>query len=181
MLLLSTAAAAQTRGAEEGPTGTQVGFSFGAFVILPTIGARVTVPLGGPLAIEGAGELLPWFPFEDDNSKYLFFQGQLRHRFGRWGRWRAHATYGATVFARYQRVREFRQTRPDGSVLVHPGYHRFRTEDTLGLHGGIGAERLVSDQVVVRWDVQAIQPVVRSVIPIPRATVSFAWRPGGAR
>jgi hypothetical protein len=51
-----------------------------------------------------------------------------------------YATYGATVFGKYIHGHEFRQSRPDGSVIVFPEYRRMHIVQPAGVHGGFGAE-----------------------------------------
>ena len=158
----------------------QLGGSAGVVFFLPTFGVRVSVPLRPPFALEGAGEYLP-LNFDDDGAEWLHFQAQLRHRLNRGQRWRMHATYGATLFGKYIHRRESRQSRPDGSVIVSPEYRRLLIILPAGVHAGFGAERLLSDRVVARWDVQVLVPVSESSIPVPRAVFGIAWQRGPRR
>src|SRR4030095_2083292 len=89
---------------------------------------------------------------------------------------RMHATDGATLFGKYIHGREFRQSRPDGSVIVFPEYRRMDIVRPAGVHAGFGAERSLSDRVVVRWDVQVV--VRQKSIPVPRAVFGIAWQRG---
>lgn len=96
---------------------TQLGGSAGVVFFLPTFGARLSVPLSPPLALEGLGEYVP-LTFDEDHASWFLFQAQLRHRLNRRQAWRMHATYGVTLFGKYIHRREFRQSRPDGSIIV---------------------------------------------------------------
>lgn len=170
----------------DAPSRIQIGGSGGAFVILPTFGARVTVPIRSPFAVEVTGEYLPVMLDDHCCSKWLLFQGQMRHQLKRGRTWRMHATYGATLFTSYERHRERREPRPDGSVLVFPEYRRLHVRRPLGVHGGFGAERALSDHVAARWDLQVIVPATQSAarlstIPIPKFTFSIAWQPAARR
>src|SRR4051812_32020566 len=107
----------------EAPARTQIGGSAGVVFFLPTFGGRLSVPLRRPLIFETVGEYVP-MTFEDDGAAWCLFQAQLRHRLGRGHAWRMYATYGATLFAKYIHSREFRQSRPDGSVILFPEYGR---------------------------------------------------------
>ena len=156
---------------------TQLGGSAGVVFFLPTFGARLSVPLRPPLTLEAIGEYVP-LTFEDDRAAWFLFQAQLRHRLHRGQAWRTHATYGATLFAKYIHRREFRQSRPDGSVIVFPEYRRMDIVRPAGVHVGLGAERSLSDRVVVRWDVQVVVPVGQMSIPVPRAVFGLAWQRG---
>ena len=161
----------------EAPPRTQLGGSVGVVFFLPTFGARLSVPLRPPLTLEAAGEYVP-LTFDDDGAAWFLFQAQLRHRLNRGQVWRMHATYGATLFAKYTHRPEFRQSRPDGSVLVFPEYRRMRILRPPGIHAGFGAERSLSDRVVGRWDVQVLVPIAQRTIPVPRAVFGIAWQRG---
>lgn len=160
----------------DAPLPIQLGGSAGVVFFLPTFGARLSVPLRPPLTLEGVGEYVP-LTFEDDGAAWFLFQAQLRHRLNRGRAWRMHATYGATLFGKYIHRREFRQSRPDGSVIVFPEYRRMDIVRPAGVHAGLGAERSLSDRVVVRWDVQVLAAGQRS-IPVPRAVFGIAWQRG---
>src|SRR4029453_13424514 len=147
---------------------TQFGGSAGVVFFLPTFGARLSVPLRPSLTLDGVGDYVP-LTFEDDGAVWFFFQDQLRHRLNHGRVWRMHATYGATLFGKYIHRREFRQSRPDGSVIVLPEYPRMDLVGPAGVPAGLGAERSLSDRVVVRWDVQVVGPVGQTSIPVPRA------------
>ena len=159
---------------------TQLGGSAGVVFFLPTFGARLSIPLSPPLALEGLGEYVP-LTFDEDGASWFLFQAQLRHRLSRRQVWRVHATYGVTLFAKYIHRREFRESRPDGSVLVFPEYRRMHIAGPVGVHGGFGAERPVSDRVVVRWDVQVLLAAGQMSIPVPRAVFGIAWQRGTRR
>ena len=159
---------------------TQLGGSAGVVFFLPTFGARLSVPLSSPLALEGLGEYVP-LTFDEDHASWFLFQAQLRHRLSRRQAWRMHATYGVTLFGKYIHRREFRRSRPDGSVLVFPGYRRTHIVRPAGVHAGFGAERPLSDRVVVRWDVQVLLAAGQTSIPIPRAVLGIAWQRGTRR
>lgn len=164
----------------DAPPRTQLGGSAGVLFFLPTFGARLSVPVRTPLALEGVAECAP-LTFDDDRAAWFLFQAQLRHRLNRGQAWRMHATYGATLFAKYTRRREFRESRPDGSVIVFPAYRRMYLVRPAAVHAGLGAERSLSDRVVARWDVQVLVPVDQSSIPAPRAVFGFAWQRGPRR
>ena len=157
-----------------------VGGSAGVVFFLPTFGARLSIPLGPPLALEGVGEYVP-LTFDEDRASWFLFQAQLRHRLNRRQPWRMHATYGMTLFGKYIHRREFRESRPDGSVRVFPEYRRMQIAGPAGLHAGFGAERPVSNRVVVRWDVQVVVAAGQMSIPIPRAVFGLAWQRGAPR
>ena len=159
------------------PSSIQLGGSAGVVYFLPTFGARLSVPLRPPFTLEASGEYVP-LTFEDDRAAWFLFQAQLRHRLHRGQAWRLHATYGATLFGKYIHRREFRQSRPDGSVIVFPEYRRMDLVRPAGVHAGLGAERSLSDRVVARWDVQVLLPVGQSAIPVPRAVFGLAWQRG---
>ena len=161
----------------DAPSRIQFGGSAGVVFFLPTFGARLSVPLQPPLTLEGVGEYVP-LTFEDDGGASILFQAQLRHWMNRGRAWGMHATYGATLFGKYIHRREFRQSRPDGSVIVFPEYRRMDIVRPAGVHVGLGAERSLSDRVVVRWDVQVVVPVGQKSIPVPRAVFGIAWRRG---
>ena len=159
------------------PSPIQLGGSAGVVLILPIFGARLSVPLSAPLALEGVAEYLP-LNFDDDGAEWFYLQAQLRHRLNRGKVWRTHATYGTTLFAKYTHRPESRQSRPDGSVIVFPEYRRMRILRPVGVHAGFGAERSLSDRVVFRWDVQVLVAVGEMAIPVPRAVLGFAWQSG---
>jgi hypothetical protein len=159
---------------------TQLGGSAGAVFFLPTFGAWLSVPLSPPLALEGLGEYVP-LTFDDDRASWFLVQAQLRHRLRSRQAWRMHATYGVTLFGKYIHRREFRESRPDGSVLVFPEYRRTHIVRPAGVHAGFGAQRLLSDRVVVRWDVQVLVAAGQTSIPIPRAVLGIAWQRGTRR
>jgi hypothetical protein len=119
--------------------------------------------------------------FDDDGAAWFLFQAQLRHRLHHGQAWHVHATYGATLFGKYSHRRESRQPRPDGSVIVFPEYRRMSVARPAGVHAGVGAERSLSDRVVVRWDVQVVVPLGRNSIPVPRAVFGLAWQRGSIR
>lgn len=179
LVALSSTAMAQSAPDLETPPRVQLGVTGGALIFLPTVGARLTVPVADRLALEGAAELLPWMPFAEERADYLLFQAGVRHRFGRWRTWRMHGTYGLTFYGTYTHVREVREPRPDGSVIVYPDHRRFRMSRGAAAYGGIGGERLLANGLVVRWDVQAMMPIGMA-IPAPRASFGIAW-PGGRR
>lgn len=179
VVVVSTTVSAQTATNVERAPRVQLGLMGGAIIFLPTAGARLTVPVGDTLALEGAAEFLPWMPFAEERANYLLFQGQARHRFGRWRSWRVHGTYGLTMYGTYTRVAEVREPRRDGSVIVYPGYRRFRMSQAAAAHGGIGGEKPLASGLVVRWDVQAMMPIGMAV-PAPRVSVGVAW-PGRRR
>ena len=164
----------------DGPSPAQLGGSAGIVFFLPTFGARLSVPLRPPITLEGVGEFVP-LTFEDDRAAWFLFQAQLRHRLNRRQAWRMHATYGATLFGKYIHRREFRQSRQDGSVIVFPEYRVMRLVRPAGVHAGFGAERSLSDRVVVRWDVQVLVAVGQKSIPVPRAVFGVAWQRGTRR
>lgn len=155
----------------------QLGGSAGVLFFLPTIGARLSVPLRPPLALEGVAEYVP-STLDDDGAAWLIFQAQLRHRLNRGQTWRMHATYGAALFAKYTHWRESRQARPDGSVIVFPEYRRMHVAGPTCVHAGFGAERSLSERVLMRWDVQVLVPVGVKLIPAPRAVFGVAWQRG---
>ena len=161
----------------DAPSPIQLGGSAGVVFHLPTFGARLCVPLRPPLTLEGAGEYVP-LTVDDDGAAWFLFQAQLRHRLHRGQAWHVHATYGATLFWKYIHRREDRQSRPDGSVIVFPEYRRMDIARPAGVHAGFGAERSLSDRVVVRWDVQVVLPVGQKSIPVPRAVFGIAWQRG---
>jgi hypothetical protein len=162
------------------PSRIQLGGSAGVVFFLPTLGARLSVPLRPPLTLEGVGEYVP-LTFDDDGAAWFLFQAQLRHRLHRGPAWQVHATYGATLFGKYIHRREDRQSRPDGSVIVFPEYRRMDIVRPAGVHAGFGAERSLSDRVAVRWDVQVVVPVGQKSIPVPRAVFGIAWQRGTRR
>lgn len=164
----------------DAPLPTQLGGSAGVVFLLPTFGARLSVPLRPPLTLEGVGEYVP-LTFEDDRASWFLFQAQLRQRLNRGEAWRMHATYGATLFGKYIHRREFRQSRPDGSAIVFPEYRRMHIVRPVSVHAGFGAERSLSDRVVVRWDVQVLVAVGQNSIPVPRAVFGIAWQRGTRR
>jgi len=164
----------------DAPSPTQLGGSAGVVFFLPTFGAWLSVPLRSPLTFEAVGEYVP-LTFDDDGSAGFLFQAQLRHRLNRGQTWRTHATYGATLFAKYVHRRESRQSRPDGSVIVFPEYRRMEVAGPAGVHAGFGGERSLSDRVAVRWDVQILVPVAEKAIPVPRAAFGVAWQRGTRR
>jgi hypothetical protein len=161
----------------DAPPHIQFGGSAGVVYFLPTFGARLGVPLRPPLTLEATGEYIP-LTFEDDRAAWFLFQAQLRHRLNRGRAWRLHATYGATLFGKYLHRREFRESRPDGSVIVFPEYRRMDIARPAGIHGGLGAERSLSDCVVARWDVQVLVPVGDQSVAVPRAVFGLAWQRG---
>src|SRR5688572_1130800 len=162
------------------PTPTQLGGSAGVVFFLPTFGGQISVPLRPPLSLEGAGEYVP-LTFDDGGAAWLLFQAQLRHRLRPRQAWRLHATYGVTLFGKYTHRREVRQSRPDGSVIIFPEYRRMHILRPAVVHAGIGAERPLSDRVVVRWDVQVLLAAGETSIPIPRAVFGLAWQRGSRR
>ena len=159
---------------------TQLGGSAGVVFFLPTFGAWLSVPFRPPLTLETSGAYMP-LTFEDDGAAWFLVQAQFRHRLNRGQAWRIHATYGATLFAKYTHRREFRQSRQDGSVIVFPEYRRMQLLGPAGVHGGLGAERSLSGRVVARWDVQVLMVVGERSIPVPQATFGFAWQRGSRR
>ena len=159
---------------------TSLAVSAGALVIFPTFGGRLSVPLTHSLALEGVVDVVPW-TIDEDRSKWLLFQPQVRHAVGRWRSWQMHATYGITLIGRYTHHREIRQTRPDGSVLVFPEHRRMRIAWPAGLHGGFGGERSIARHAAARWDVQVLVPARIQTIPIPRVSFGIAWQPGVVR
>lgn len=163
----------------DAPARTQIGGSAGVVFYLPTFGARLSVPLHPRLIVESVGEYVP-LTFDEDRATWFLFQAQLRQRLYRGQAWRMHATYGATLFTKYVHRREFRQSRPDGSVIVFPEYRRMDVRPA-GVHGGFGAERSLSDRVVARWDVQVLVAVGQSTIPVPRAVFGISWQRGPRR
>ena len=156
---------------------SQLGGSAGVVFFLPTFGARLSVPLQPPLTLEGVGEYVP-LTFDDERATWFLFQAQLRHRLSRGQAWRMHATYGATLFGKYIHRREFRESRPDGSVIVFPEYRRMHVVRPAGVHAGFGAERPLSNRVVVRWDVQVVVGAGQTSIPMPRVVFGIAWQRG---
>jgi hypothetical protein len=130
--------------------------------------------------LESVGEYVP-LTFEEDGATWLLLQAQLRQRLNRGQAWRLHATYGATLFGKYIHRHEFRQSRPDGSVIVFPEYRRMHIVQPAGIHGGFGAERSLSNRAVARWDVQVLMAVGQSSIPVPRAVFGIAWQRGSRR
>jgi len=124
----------------DAPSPIQLGGSAGVVLSLPTFGARLSVPLRPPLTLEAVAEYVP-MTFEDDRAAWFLFQAQLRHRLNRGHAWRMHATYGVTLFGKYTHHREFRQSRPDGSVVIFPEYRRMQIVRPAGVHAGVGAER----------------------------------------
>jgi hypothetical protein len=173
----STELTARTGPGEETGSRVQFGVGTGVVLILPTIGARLTVPFEPRLAVEYVGELMP-LTFEEQSATWLLFQAQLRHQFRRGRSWTVHATYGMSFIGKYTHRPESRVSRPDGSVLVYPAYRRFRIESPPGAHAGIGGERPISRRAVLRWDVQVLVPVAEHVFPVPRATVGVSWQRG---
>jgi hypothetical protein len=164
----------------DAPSPIQLGGSAGFVFFLPTFGARLGVPLHPPLTLEGVAEYVP-LTFDDGRAAWFLFQAQLRHRLDRGQAWRMHATYGATLFGRYIHRRESRQSRPDGSIVVFPEYRRMHIVRSAGVHAGFGAERSLSDRVVVRWDLQVLVPVSEKPIPVPRVVFGVAWQRGTRR
>jgi hypothetical protein len=164
----------------DAPSRIQFGGSAGVVFFLPTFGARLSVPLRPPLTLEGVAEYVP-LTFEEDGAAWFLFQAQLRHRLHRGRTWQMHATYGATLFGKYIHRPELRQSRPDGSVIVYPEYRRMDLVRPAGVHAGLGAERSLSDRVVIRWDVQVLVPLGEKSILVPRAVFGFAWRRGSRR
>lgn len=181
LLSVASAAAAQTPSADNTqPPRLQVGVTGGLFVILPMGGVNFSLPVDPRIAIEGTAEWIPVVPFDEDRSSYLLFQLQARQAWKASPTHRWHVTYGVSLFGRYKHQREFRQTRPDGSVLVYPEYRELRVQRPLALQGGIGGERPISNRLAMRWDLQALLPVTNP-IPFPRVSVGVAWQPGGRR
>jgi hypothetical protein len=164
----------------DAPSSIQIGASAGVVFYLPTLGARLSIPLRPPLSLEAAGEYVP-LTLDDEGAAWFLFQAQLRQRLHRGQAWRVHATYGATLSGKYTHPREYRQPRPDGSVIVFPEYRRMDLAGPAGVHAGVGAERSLSDHVVVRWDVQAVVPLGRNSILAPRALFGVAWQRGSIR
>lgn len=178
LLLASATAGAQTAAIGEPAPRLQLGVTGGVVIFFPIGGARLSVPVHPRFAFEATAEFLPWVPFNEQDEKYVLFQAQVRQRWGSRRTWQKHFTYGTTVAVAQSYRRESREPRPDGSVIVYPGYRRVRVAGLPVLHGGIGAERPLSNRVVVRWDVQAMLPIGGN-IPAPRATVGIAWQRGG--
>jgi hypothetical protein len=164
----------------DAPSPIQLGGSAGVIFFLPTLGARLSIPLRPPLTLEGVAEYVP-LTFEDDGAAWFLFQAQLRHRLNRGQAWRMHATYGATLFGKYIHRRELRQPRPDGSVIVFPAYRGMQIVRPAGVHAGVGAERSLSERVAVRWDVQVLVAVGEKPILVPRAVFGVAWQRGTRR
>jgi hypothetical protein len=180
--VLTVVCATQTSSAQhtEPPAGVQLGGSAAVLFFLPSVGARLTVQLHQRFAVEGIGEYIP-VTFDEDASSWFLFQVQMRQRLKAWRSWHIHATYGGTFFAKYKSHEEFRETWPDGSVVVHPAHRRLDLYSPPCVHAGFGAEQALGRSVVLRWDVQALVPVGRTSIPVARAVVGFAWYHGGVR
>jgi len=180
VLAAQTRANAQADTVEAVRPRPQLGVSAGAIFILPTLGARLTVPFQPRLAVEGVAEFLP-LTFDDGDSTYVLLQLQLRHQFRSGGSWPLHGTYGMTFFGEYTHRHERRESRPDGSVLVWPSYRRLSIEPPLAVHGGVGGERLISPRVIVGWDAQVLLPATERSFFLPRGTINVSWRPGSGR
>ncbi len=180
VLLVSAAASAQTSTDAERLPRVQLGVTAGAIIFFPIAGALLSVPVHPRFAFEATAEFLPWIPIAESDEKYVLVQAQVRQRWGSRRTWQKHVTYGLTTAIEYSFIPEVREPRLDRSVIVYPGYRRLRVSGPPVLHGGIGAERVLSNRVVLRWDVQGMMPV-GGHIPAPRATVGIAWQGGRRR
>jgi hypothetical protein len=150
----------------------EVGAVGGIALIIPTVGARLTYQLHPRLDVEASVEGVKWL-LEDSADAYVFSQLQVRTPWRTDERSIRFFMAGVTVFAEYRQADEHRHTRPDGSVVVTPGYRRLDPA-IPAVHGGIGWQWAIGRRAVVRTDVQVLLSP-RSPIPLPRGTFGVAW------
>jgi hypothetical protein len=150
----------------------EVGAVGGIALIIPTVGARLTYQLHPRLDIEASVEGVKWL-LEDSADAYVFSQVQVRTPWRTDERSMRFFMAGVTVFAEYQQADEHRHTRPDGSVVVTPGYRRLDPA-MAAVHGGIGWQWAIGRRAAIRTDVQVLVSP-RNPIPLPRGTFGVAW------
>ena len=143
LVLSSTIAGAQALQVPRVEVGGEVGW-LGAiaecFCTVPTFGPRLTVNISQLNAVEVSAETLA--PANPGNYGLYFLQyKRTTRRSSRLTGIRPFYTAGTGGYFTYEKVREYRQTRQDGSVVVYPAHTTGELSRLLMASFGGGFER----------------------------------------
>jgi hypothetical protein len=151
---------------EDGPAGAAGG------------GPRISLNVSPRLSIDLLAEVIG--PVESPGTLALY-QSQLKFpvRKSREGQRTLSLTIGATGLAWYRRSREQRVGRLDGSIVVYPGYRRFRVTAPNTLCIGLAREQVFSRHASSSLALQGYFGAVGGLAV--RASVGVAFGIGGYR
>ena len=152
------------------PPRLEVGGSGGALlasgngdgVFILTLGPRLTFNATARDAVEIVAELVG--PVESDGLNGLYLLQYKRGLVNRAAdRMHVFLTAGAGGGFAYHRTNEYRDERPDGSVLVYPAHTHASLGSPMFVAGGIGFERVHARYIATRSDLQIAVFRFRSV------------------
>jgi len=157
MLFAADVAVAQTLDRPRVEIGASIG-TIGVFAEghrLFTTGLRATVNITDRTAVELTTDALNGGFFDNLHGLYIV---QVRRAFheSASSQTALFATAGFGGAFSYVRSRDYRFTRPDGSVVVYPSRREGELTRPIFLAGGVGVERVVARFAAVRGDVQAV-------------------------
>jgi hypothetical protein len=150
----STTAEAQLLQVPRLEVGGQVGW-IGAigecFCVLPIVGPRLTVNISQQNAVELSVETLTPTAPRAYGLYFLQFKRTPR-RPSNWSGITAFYTVGTGGYYNYEKVPEYRQTRPDGSVVIHPAHSTGELSRLNIASVGGGLERGLSRYASIRLE-----------------------------
>ncbi len=128
------------------------GGSSDGFMIF-TVGPRLTLNVTPRDGLEIAAEIVG--PVEGNGLYGLYVLQYKRTLTGRVASQRSvFMTAGAGGTFEYERSREFREERPDGSVFVQPPYTHASVDGPMFVAVGVGFERVLARYVATRGELQ---------------------------
>jgi hypothetical protein len=154
LVLSSTAARAQTLQVPRVEVGGQVGW-IGAiaecFCVLPIVGPRLTVNISQQNAVELSVETLTPGAPRAYGLYFLQFK-RIPRRPSHWSSVTPFYTVGTGGYYEHHKVREYRQTRADGSVVIYPAHSTGELSGLLMASTGGGFERGLNRHASFRFE-----------------------------
>ena len=180
--LTTSAARAQVQSPprfEIGAQGGAIVFAAGDAALLLNGGPRVTLNVSRRDAVELLTDFLVGTEESGVFGLYLIqYKRVLRE--GDRRRSTIFVTGSTAGTFRYQRSREWREDRADGSTIVHPAYTRAQVDSPMFIGSGVGVERAVGRYAVFRAEIGALVPL-RSLWPVGmRGVVGVSIPLGGS-
>ena len=141
-------------------------------------GPRVTVNITRRIGFELFSEALG--PIDNSGVTALYVAQvklPLRHSRGGARTWSFTGGVGGGIW--YHRVRESRMTRPDGSIVVHPGYREIRAHSPNTITLGLTRDQVLGRSIAGSFGAQLFGGAFAGIGIRAAAGISFG--PGGYR
>lgn len=161
-VLFCTSAAAQPR---RKPPRCEIGGTVGTFAavssdggaLVGAAGPRLSINLTDRVGVDLMGDVVA--P-DESSGLYGIYTIQVRRLIRAGGPSRAaiFLTGGAVGLFEYERVRERRDARPDGSVVVYPARVEAELTRPIGFSGGVGMHRAFARHAAFVAELQAVVP-----------------------